>query len=70
MFRGYLKWKEDYAVSLIGGVRTMCDLCTKLHEESFYEKKVILNFRDWFLNKFQCMDGNLFPPWIIKNNIR
>ena len=50
----YQKWKHSYYPSVIGGLRSMCHLCTKLHQQDFYQYKVYENFYEWFVTDVNC----------------
>ncbi|XP_064087369.1 alpha-(1,3)-fucosyltransferase C-like [Macrobrachium nipponense] len=56
-YEQYFEWKKYYQPSTVGGVRIMCDLCSRLHDPEFYEHKVYEDFHDWFVGKSRCMAG-------------
>ncbi|KAL7638289.1 UNVERIFIED_CONTAM: hypothetical protein RMT77_010853 [Armadillidium vulgare] len=53
-YRKYLKWREFYSPSTVGGERILCDLCTTLHNPDFYKHNVIENFDKWFVEDSKC----------------
>ncbi|XP_066974247.1 alpha-(1,3)-fucosyltransferase C-like [Macrobrachium rosenbergii] len=56
-YEQYFEWKKYYQASTVGGVRIMCDLCSRLHDPEFYEHKVYEDFHDWFVGKSRCVAG-------------
>ncbi|XP_066974351.1 alpha-(1,3)-fucosyltransferase C-like isoform X2 [Macrobrachium rosenbergii] len=56
-YEQYLEWKKYYQASTVGGVRIMCDLCSRLYDPEFYEHKVYEDFYDWFVGKSFCKAG-------------
>ncbi|XP_066974352.1 alpha-(1,3)-fucosyltransferase C-like [Macrobrachium rosenbergii] len=60
-YEQYFEWKKYYQASTVGGVRIMCDLCSRLHDPEFYEHKVYADFQDWFVEKSFCMAGMELP---------
>ncbi|XP_042864102.1 alpha-(1,3)-fucosyltransferase C-like isoform X2 [Penaeus japonicus] len=53
-YQTYLEWRRDYQPSTIGGSRMLCDLCTRLYDQAFYEEKTIQDFYDWFVTRSHC----------------
>ncbi|XP_037803752.1 alpha-(1,3)-fucosyltransferase C-like isoform X2 [Penaeus monodon] len=53
-YQSYLEWRKYYQPSTVGGSRVLCALCTRLHDEAFYEEKTIEDFYDWFVTKSHC----------------
>ncbi|XP_064087334.1 alpha-(1,3)-fucosyltransferase C-like [Macrobrachium nipponense] len=56
-YEQYFEWKKYYRASTVGGVRIMCELCSRLYEPEFYEHKVYEDFHDWFVGKSGCVAG-------------
>ncbi|XP_076035009.1 alpha-(1,3)-fucosyltransferase C-like isoform X2 [Oratosquilla oratoria] len=52
----FLAWRKDYLVSTIGGVRLMCDFCSRLYDPDFYRPNILINFEDWFVDQSFCQE--------------
>ncbi|XP_053634269.1 4-galactosyl-N-acetylglucosaminide 3-alpha-L-fucosyltransferase FUT6 isoform X2 [Cherax quadricarinatus] len=57
-YQKYLAWRQYYQPSTIGGERSLCHLCVRLHDPGFYKHNVIDDFYDWFVVKSQSTDGH------------
>ncbi|XP_069971529.1 4-galactosyl-N-acetylglucosaminide 3-alpha-L-fucosyltransferase FUT6-like [Penaeus vannamei] len=53
-YEKYLAWRNYYQPSTVGGARVLCDLCTRLHDQEFYQEKVVEDFYDWFVTRSNC----------------
>ncbi|XP_037803972.1 alpha-(1,3)-fucosyltransferase C-like [Penaeus monodon] len=53
-YEKYLAWRKYYQPSTVGGSRVLCDLCTRLYDQEFYQEKVIEDFYDWFVTRSNC----------------
>ena len=62
-YMSYLRWRNYFRPSTVGSVLYTCDLCSKMHDPKFYEKKVIKNLYEWFVKDDECVDGNRYPSW-------
>ncbi|ROT60811.1 hypothetical protein C7M84_021584 [Penaeus vannamei] len=60
-YQTYLEWRKYYQPSTVGGSRVLCDLCTRLYDQAFYEENTIGDFYDWFVTKSHC------TPWVAAN---
>lgn len=56
-YQKYLAWRRHYQPSTIGGERSLCHLCVRLHDPKFYQHHVIDDFYDWFVAQSQPSDG-------------
>ncbi|XP_068217864.1 alpha-(1,3)-fucosyltransferase C-like [Palaemon carinicauda] len=59
-YNRYLDWKQHYRPSTIGGERFLCHMCARLYDPDFYEHKVIVDFKEWFVTESNCSSGGLF----------
>ncbi|KAG7176267.1 Alpha-(1 3)-fucosyltransferase C-like 6, partial [Homarus americanus] len=57
-YQKYLAWRDYYQPSTVGGERTLCHLCVRLHDPKFYEHQVIEDFYDWFMSRSEPIDGH------------
>ncbi|XP_069971382.1 alpha-(1,3)-fucosyltransferase C isoform X2 [Penaeus vannamei] len=60
-YQTYLEWRKYYQPSTVGGSRVLCDLCTRLYDQAFYEESTIEDFYDWFVTKSHC------TAWVAAN---